>query len=278
MLSNFPKHAAHSDAMSSPDPAKLRARLVAAIMADEITVTFQPMVVLRSRALSGFEALARWHDAELGSIGPAVFIPLTEKLGLLGRLTSQMIRRACVEASRWKSLQPKYFTLSFNVSPSQLQSPDLPDLIASAVAPSGFPLSRIRIEITETALLEDVPTAQATVARLKAMGIGIVLDDFGTGFSSLTRCRPCRSTTSRSTQASCGRLSSGAKAARSSLPSSGSGRASACRSSRKAWRPRRRRRCWSISAAISARAGCSARACRPARFRPCWPAPPSKHR
>lgn len=145
------------------------------------------MIVLRNRTLSGFEALARWHDPDLGQVSPDVFIPLTEELNLLERLTAQVIRRACIEASQWACLEPKYFTLSFNVSPSQLQSPNLPELIAASVAPSGFPLSRVRIEVTETALLEDVPTARATVARLKAMGLGIVLDDFGTGFASLTR-------------------------------------------------------------------------------------------
>ena len=187
MLSHSAYRQREMDASPAADKTTLSAKLAAAILADEIAVVFQPMMVLRSRTLSGFEALARWHDPDLGEIGPSTFIPLTEQQGLLGRLTSQLIRRACIAASHWKSLEPTYFTLSFNVSPSQLQNPDLPALIACAVAPSGFPLSRIRIEVTETALLEDVPTAQATVARLKAMGIGIVLDDFGTGFSSLTR-------------------------------------------------------------------------------------------
>ncbi len=187
MLSNSPHDPREMDSVPPADMMTLRARLAAAIMADDITAVFQPIMVLRSRTLAGFEALARWHDPALGDIGPAVFIPLTEQQGLLGRLTSQVIRSACMEASQWKSLESSFFTLSFNVSSAQLQDPDLPALIATSVAPSGFPLSRIRVEVTETALLEDVPTARATVTRLKAMGIGVVLDDFGTGFASLTR-------------------------------------------------------------------------------------------
>ncbi len=186
MSSNSPHDAREWDAAAA-DTMTLKRKLDDAITADAITAAFQPIVVLRSRTLAGFEALARWRDPELGEIGPALFIPLAEQQGLLDRLTAQLIRRACMEASQWDPLGPKYFTLSFNISPSQLQSPHLPELIAEAVAPSGFPLRRIRIEITETALLEDVLTAQATVARLKAMGMGLVLDDFGTGFASLTR-------------------------------------------------------------------------------------------
>jgi len=175
MLSKSPQYARELGAMAA-DTETLKTKLAKAILADGISVVFQPIIVLRSRTLSGFEALARWHDQDLGQISPSIFIPLTEEQGLLGRLTSQLIRRACMEASLWKCFEPECFTLSFNVSPSQLQNPDLPDLIAASVAPSGFPLSRVRIEVTETALLDDVPTAQATV-----------LDDFGTGFASLTR-------------------------------------------------------------------------------------------
>ena len=161
----------------------INGRLSQALTGGLITPVFQPILSLRNRALYAFEVLSRWHDEDLGPIGPTEFIPLVERAGLLDQLTERTIRTACEFAAGW----PGTFALAFNVSPTQLLNPDLPDLIAGAAAPSGFPLSRIHIEITENAILADEVAVRLMVTRLKAMGLGIVLDDFGTGYSSLTR-------------------------------------------------------------------------------------------
>ena len=106
-----------------------------------------------------------------------------ERAGLLDQLTERTIHTACGFAAEW----PGTFALAFNISPAQLLNPALAALISGAAAPSGFPLSRIQIEITENAILADETAVRLMVAQLKAMGLGIVLDDFGTGYSSLTR-------------------------------------------------------------------------------------------
>ncbi len=146
---------------------------------------FQPIIDLKSGAVAGFEVLARWDDREFGEIPPIAFIPLVEKFGLLSRLSCHLIRQACKVAVSW----PGPVALAFNISPAQFQGAGLPQLIAAAAHESDFPLSQLRIEITESAIVMDETEARAAIGELKALGIQIYLDDFGTGFSSLTRLR-----------------------------------------------------------------------------------------
>ncbi|MCK8786353.1 EAL domain-containing protein [Roseomonas sp. NAR14] len=162
---------------------QLPERLRRAIAQDALTPVFQPLMHLHSRTVSGFEVLARWHDDAMGQVAPDAFIPLAEAHGMMGRLTARIMRRACADAAGWSG----QFRLAFNVSPLQLLDPDLPALVHEAVHPTGFPLARVEIEVTEHALLGDLRTAQATAERLKALGCGLVLDDFGTGYASLSR-------------------------------------------------------------------------------------------
>lgn len=165
------------------DARAWRLRLASALDRNLITPVFQPLISIRERKLVGFEVLARWDDAEHGPIGPSQFIPMAEAHGVIGQLARQIITSACLSASAWDGR----FSLAFNVSAVQLRDGTLPALIGEAVAGTGFPLERIHIEITETALVENIDTALETVRQIKAMGMGIVLDDFGTGFSSLSR-------------------------------------------------------------------------------------------
>ncbi len=158
-------------------------RLRQAIVTGKIYPVFQPIVRIASGSISGFEVLARWHDDELGVIPPACFIPIAESASLIAELTSYMILRACASARAWNGS----FRLAFNISPLQFQCTDLASQIEEAVNESGFPLSRIQVEITESAVIDDILSARASINRLKELGVQIVLDDFGTGFSSLTR-------------------------------------------------------------------------------------------
>jgi diguanylate cyclase (GGDEF)-like protein len=160
-----------------------RLRLASALDRNLITAVFQPLISLRERKLVGFEVLARWDDAEHGPVSPTQFIPMAEVHGVIEQLARQIIMSACLSASAWDGS----FSLAFNVSAIQLRDGTLPALIAEAVAGTGFPLERLHIEITETALVENIDAALETVRQIKAMGVGIVLDDFGTGFSSLSR-------------------------------------------------------------------------------------------
>lgn len=146
---------------------------------------FQPIVSLRDRKIVGFEVLARWPDAELGDISPAVFIPLIEQDEKLDELLDGLMAQALGAALAW----PKELFLAFNISPKQLHGSTVPARIAAAAEAAGFSLGRIHVEVTETAIIEDEDHARATLQQLIAMGCTIAMDDFGTGYSSLTWLR-----------------------------------------------------------------------------------------
>ena len=163
--------------------AGLRGCCVWRSSAEDLQPAFQPLLDLRSRAISGFEILARWTDPVHGSISPADFIPVAEAEGLLGPMTESLLRRACTAAMAW----PSHLTLAINISPLQLQDPDLAAMIRRAVEPTGFPLCRLEIELTEQALVGPMEIARAAVHELKSFGVCLVLDDFGTGYAGLNR-------------------------------------------------------------------------------------------
>lgn len=142
---------------------------------------FQPIVALRTGRLTGFEVLARWQHPEFGAILPTNFIQLAEENGLIEALTEQVFRKAFLVCS---SL-PDPLALSVNVSPVLLQSGDIYEQICRLAIETGFPLQRLIVEVTESALLKDLAKVQVVARRLKDKGCRLALDDFGTGFSSL---------------------------------------------------------------------------------------------
>ncbi|QGM97953.1 putative bifunctional diguanylate cyclase/phosphodiesterase [Methylocystis parvus] len=154
--------------------------LRAAIESDAFQMAFQPIVDLRTGALSGFEALARWRHPELGSVPPDVFIPMAEKSGLIAPLSALLLRRAARAARDW----PSHLTLSFNLSAAQTDQPGTALAILSIIEDCGLPPSRLEIELTETAVLADLAIATRTISGLATAGIHISLDDFGAGYSS----------------------------------------------------------------------------------------------
>ncbi|WP_213603059.1 sensor domain-containing phosphodiesterase [Pseudoxanthomonas japonensis] len=158
-------------------------RIVEAVCYERIQPFFQPIVHLRSMQTVGFEVLARWTDEQLGSVAPDEFIGAAHSKSLLPVLTYNLIRTACLAAVHW----PHHFFLAFNVPPSLLQDPLAMGLITDAISESGFAFDRVRVEITEVELIEDEDGARHAVKTLNELGIKVVLDDFGTGFSSLVR-------------------------------------------------------------------------------------------
>jgi diguanylate cyclase (GGDEF)-like protein len=168
--------------------ARVRARrtleldLRQAIDAGEFEIEYQPIVDLRSGAVSGCEALLRWRHPERGMISPAEFIPVAEDIGLISQLGEWVLASACVEAASW----PDNIKLAVNVSPVQFRNHTLALHVASALASSGLAASRLELEITEAVLIRDDETALAILHQLRAVGVRIALDDFGTGYSSLS--------------------------------------------------------------------------------------------
>ena len=155
--------------------------LLCALEKGEFFPYFQPLVYLATGKLQGFEVLARWNHPKLGMISPDTFIPMAERNGLIGELTSQILHAAF----RAYALHGEGFRLAFNISPLQLKDLTLPKQIRQIAENAGFPLECATVEITESAIAEDMTAARSISAELKAMGCRIALDDFGTGYSSL---------------------------------------------------------------------------------------------
>lgn len=164
------------------------AQVRSALEAEELVPCFQPLVELRTGRLAGFEVLARWRHPELGLVLPPDFISLAETNGLIGELMRQTLRAS------FKSIAdlPEPLVLAVNVSPTQLHDLGLANQIRDAAEKAAFPLERLAIEITETALVDNMEQAQKIFADLKAMGCKIALDDFGTGYSSLRHLQALR--------------------------------------------------------------------------------------
>ncbi|ASQ04850.1 EAL domain-containing protein [Sinorhizobium meliloti WSM1022] len=156
-----------------------------AIIAGGIDVHFQPIVDLRSDRPVGFEALARWCDADLGYVSPAVFVPFAEERGFIDALSEMLLRKAARAALSW----PEDLFLSFNLSSVQLMDPATSARLLAIIAQVGLDPRRLELEITETAAMADAGTAQRIVTELRAAGVRVSLDDFGTGQSSLGRLR-----------------------------------------------------------------------------------------
>lgn len=156
-----------------------------AIAADEVQAHFQPIVDLATRRIVGFEALARWTDLEIGSVEPAIFIPIAEERGIIDELAGNILRKATLAANDW----PADLYLSFNLSPSQLVDRNTARQILGILESTNFDPRRLEIEITETGLMTDPASAVEIIEELRNAGMRIALDDFGTGQSSLGRLR-----------------------------------------------------------------------------------------
>jgi diguanylate cyclase (GGDEF)-like protein len=166
--------------MIAQDRHALQIDLGLALQREEFQVHYQPIVNLADHAVCGFEALVRWRHPQHGFIPPDRFIPLAEDSGIIAPLGEWVLNRACSDAVSW----PENIKLAVNLSAVQLRLPEIAETVAEVLRTSGFPSSRLELEITETALLAG-PASNAALEALQDMGISIVLDDFGTGYASL---------------------------------------------------------------------------------------------
>lgn len=146
---------------------------------------YQPQLDLRTGRLQGVEALIRWRHPEKGLISPMEFIPAAEENGLIVPIGDWVLRTACGDAARWAA-DGVPLKVAVNVSARQLKVPDLPARIGSILERAGLPAHGLELEVTEGVLMEDTEATLATLDGLRRLGVGISLDDFGTGFSSLS--------------------------------------------------------------------------------------------
>lgn len=160
----------------------LEADLRRALTLEHFELFYQPIINAKSLQVSGFEALLRWRDPERGLVAPSEFIPLAEEMGLMGAIGAWVLQRGCCDAMAW----PEHIWIAINVSPSQFKARKLGLDVASALAKSGLPAGRLRLEITEGVLLENTEMTLETLQDLRKLGIKIAMDDFGTGYSSLS--------------------------------------------------------------------------------------------
>src|SRR6185437_9591261 len=150
---------------------------------DEFVLQFQPLVDLADRRAFGVEALVRWRTPE-GLAPPGRFIPLAEQTGLILQIGEWVLRRAAERMKAWLDAGVNLKTLSINISPRQFERGDLCERIATILMETGLPFDRVEIEITESVLM-DQKDAAAKLRQLRALGLRISIDDFGTGHSSL---------------------------------------------------------------------------------------------
>ncbi|WP_237154001.1 putative bifunctional diguanylate cyclase/phosphodiesterase [Oryzibacter oryziterrae] len=163
------------------EQARIEQALQAANLEAEMHLMYQPVVDTDTQKTIAFEALARWVSPALGSIGPATFIAIAERSGMISRLTEILFRKALAEAHRW----PDDVGLSFNLSVHDLSLKNMGQRLAAIIDTAKINPARISFEITETSVMKDAAVAQANLDALIALGCSIALDDFGTGQSNL---------------------------------------------------------------------------------------------
>ncbi|TWU35877.1 Phytochrome-like protein cph2 [Novipirellula artificiosorum] len=166
---------------------ELESELRRSLERDELYLRYQPIVNLSSGTLLGFEALARWEHPRLGDVSPNQFIPIAEDTGLIGAIGSRLLGIACRQMAEWKASSRFVDDLSinFNLSAKQLSQKGLADEIRAALHESCLPADCLRIEITESAIMENLHVGVELLCELRESGIRVEIDDFGTGYSSL---------------------------------------------------------------------------------------------
>jgi diguanylate cyclase (GGDEF)-like protein/PAS domain S-box-containing protein len=159
-----------------------------AIEENQFVTYYQPIVHLETAALVGFEVLIRWQHPSLGIMYPNSFISIAEETGLIIPITSLIVERSCQDLKSWQETVGDTLTLSMNVniSSKHFMLPSLLDDIKNVLVDTGLPPEQLKLEITETALMEDADDTIELVHRLKNYGLKLVIDDFGTGYSSLS--------------------------------------------------------------------------------------------
>ncbi|HEV2769050.1 MAG TPA: EAL domain-containing protein [Solirubrobacteraceae bacterium] len=170
---------------------ELESSLRRAIERGELCLFYQPQVSLATNAIIGFEALVRWRHPERGVVSPGEFIALAEETGFIVPLGRWVLGEACREAQRWREQRPAWGPLkvSVNMSPRQLAEPGLAELVSDTLAATGTSPEDLWLEITESVVMDERVSGAELLTELKDIGVGIAIDDFGIGFSSLRRLK-----------------------------------------------------------------------------------------
>lgn len=158
----------------------IRSELPRALAAQKLDVHYQPIVAASGGSITGVEALLRWNHRERGNISPAKFVPVAEQIGLMDELGHFVLRRALDDAKNWPSVY-----ISVNLSPLQVRNRGIVETVRQALAESGVAPSRLILEITEGVLIDNPEEMLRRMEELRALGVRIALDDFGSGYSSL---------------------------------------------------------------------------------------------
>jgi EAL domain-containing protein (putative c-di-GMP-specific phosphodiesterase class I) len=178
-------HGMHARAVSR---LQLESDLRQAIENKEFCVYYQPIVSLETGRLAGFEALVRWNHPRRGLVSPADFIPVAEETGLIVPIGQWVLNEACADVRQWQLDSPSHrsLSLSVNLSARQVAQPDLLDQIKEALATSKLNPHCLKLEITESVVMENAEAAVLMFKQLRSLGVQLSIDDFGTGYSSLS--------------------------------------------------------------------------------------------
>lgn len=176
-----------SDEMNSQAQERLalEASLRNALHNGHFELHYQPQINVHSGLVHGVEALARWHDAQLGHISPARFIPVAEECGLIGELGKWALEQACAQLHDWRQRGIAIPSVSVNLSSTNFHDLDLPVFIAGLLQQYQLKPSELTLEITETVMMDSNPSTTRTIHAIHGQGINLAMDDFGTGYSSL---------------------------------------------------------------------------------------------
>ncbi len=167
---------------------EIEAEMRRALERDEFYMVYQPIVRLGNDSLSGFEALIRWQHPERGQVSPADFIPIAEETGLIVPIGKRVLELVCAQLNEWQSRfkTPLPIVVSINLSAKQVSQPDLVKSVSEVVKRYGIKAEQIKLEITESAVMDDIETAIGKLKELGDLGFKLSMDDFGTGYSSLS--------------------------------------------------------------------------------------------
>jgi len=185
---HFGFYSAESSVVWTRDQLELERELRAAIKNDELQVLFQPIVNAQTHRIARIEALVRWLHPKRGYLSPSEFIPLAEDIGQIEALGEIVLRTSCAAAYKLKQLGYPV-NVSVNVNPRQLLNPQFPQTIVQVLRDTGLPAKSLILEITESAIVNDMERVSRVLEEIKRLEILIALDDFGTGYSSLTLLR-----------------------------------------------------------------------------------------
>jgi EAL domain-containing protein (putative c-di-GMP-specific phosphodiesterase class I) len=167
----------------------LETHLRRALECKEFSLQYQAKQNLKSGAITGVEALLRWHNAELGQVSPAQLIPVAEETGLIVPIGKWVLRTACEQSVAWRRDGLPPICMAVNLSPRQFADPELLDEIALILRETGLPAHLLELEITEGMVMHNPDRAIKVLRAIKEMGLRLAIDDFGTGYSSLSQLK-----------------------------------------------------------------------------------------